>query len=283
MRQASPGTSVTLPYWDSTLDFDMTNPANSIIWSVPFLGNGDGQVTTGPFANWMTNSLQLTRNVGGASTLFSKEIINRLLTRCRNSQILTPTAQPNYDFEFFHGGPHVWVGGQMAFLNSAAHDPVFFMHHAYVDYVWEQFRQRQRRRCRVNPETDYPETQINLHVSNRTMDGFPNYRNIDGYRDYWTRYWYRYESAPTCTRFRSSCGSPYLRCDVQRQRCVSVERRTTTVLTPAGAGTVISQAAAIPARTTFQAAKAQESRISGAKFRAPPSEPRTAEAQLRSG
>lgn len=280
MRQISPGTGVSLPYWDSTLDFDMQEPANSIIWSAAFLGNGDGFVTTGPFANWTTNSLNLMRNVGGFSTLFSKEIINRILTKCRNSEILTPTAEPDFDFELFHGGPHVWVGGQMAFLNSAAHDPVFFMHHAYVDYVWELFRTRQARICRVNPETDYPTPSNDLHASERTMDGFPAYQNIDGYRNYWTRYWYRYERSPTCSLLQRSCGSPYLRCNVRRNRCVSVERPTRTPLASAPEISAAMVVEVLDVQDTFRRAQAQEAMISsGPRFRAPASEPRTMEAR----
>jgi hypothetical protein len=43
----------------------------------------------------------------------------------------------------------------MSDLNSAAHDPVFFNHHAYVDYIWEQFRMQQQQK-RINPASDYP-------------------------------------------------------------------------------------------------------------------------------
>ena len=42
--------SVTIPYWDSTLDFNMQKPENSILFSEIFIGNGRGIVYTGPFA-----------------------------------------------------------------------------------------------------------------------------------------------------------------------------------------------------------------------------------------
>ncbi|XP_045194325.2 uncharacterized protein LOC123549947 [Mercenaria mercenaria] len=273
---------LSLPYWDSTLDFNMMNPANSIIWSTPFLGNGDGFVTTGPFANWETPVGRLTRNVGGGSRLFSTEVIRAIMTRCRIREISEPTAQPQFNLELAHGGPHVWVGGQMSGLNTAAHDPVFFLHHAFVDYIWEMFRMRQARFCGVNPSRDYPPA-MGEHAAQRPMDGFPQYRNIDGYRAYWTRFWYRYERSPTCARWRPFCGTPYLRCDIGRQRCVSVARRVTA----APAGIAGARAVAFGGRNQPQTmasslrARAQESTVRiGPRFRAPPAEPRTLDARI---
>ncbi|XP_060590290.1 tyrosinase-like protein [Ruditapes philippinarum] len=146
-----------------------------------------------------------------------------VLTRCRIRDITAPTAMVQFNLERYHGGPHNWVGGQMSGLNTAAHDPVFFLHHAFVDYIWELFRIRQARFCGVNPSTDYPPT-MGLHAAERPMDGFPQYRNVDGYRSYWTQFWYRYERSPTCSMWQPFCGSPYLRCDMARQRCVSMAR-----------------------------------------------------------
>lgn len=268
---------LSLPYWDSTLDNDMENPVNSIIWTVPFLGNGDGFVTSGAFANWQTPVGPLTRNIGGGSSLFSKENIRRILTRCRTREISDPTAQPSFNLEIFHGGPHNWVGGLMSGLNTAAHDPVFFLHHAFVDYVWEMFRIRQARFCRVNPSTDYPMT-MGLHAAERPMDGLPPYRNIDGYMSYWTRFWYRYESAPRCSRFRPFCGTPYLRCDIRRRRCISVARRVGSEGQEAR-GVGFSAVRTANSQNALRA-RAQAASIDvGPKFRAPPPEPRTQDGQ----
>ncbi|KAH3689147.1 hypothetical protein DPMN_053108 [Dreissena polymorpha] len=129
------------------------------------------------------------------------------MTRCRTRDITSPTALPQFNLEFFNGGPHNWVGGQMSGLNTVAHDPVFFLHHAFVDFIWELFRNHQFFDCRVDPSSDYPEV-TGEHHSTRAMDGLPGYRNIDGYRSYWTQNWYRYEHSPTCP----VCNSPYLTC-----------------------------------------------------------------------
>lgn len=289
LRRITPGFPISLPYWDSTLDFDMPNPVDSIIWSETFLGNGNGLVVTGPFRNWVTNDGPLLRNIGSGSSLFTKEIIAQLLTRCRNEEILFPTAAADYDFEGFHGGPHVWVNGHMNRLDSAAHDPVFFMHHAFVDYIWELFRIRQARFCGINPEMDYPAGAPPLHAPGMPLAGLPPYRNIDGYRNYWTRFWYRYERSPVCSIWQPFCGTPYLRCDVTRQRCVSVARMGPSPV-PAGAAGFggAAGATALLERTqgtpeSNMQARAQVSMLRGRPFNAPPAEPRTQDAQIAMG
>ena len=45
----------------------------------------------------------------------------------------------------------------MTSVASAAHDPVFYLHHCFIDYIWEKFRERQRDICGEDPETDYIE------------------------------------------------------------------------------------------------------------------------------
>ena len=46
---------IMLPYWDSALDDHLGDLANSsIMWSPEFMGNSQGRVVTGPFANWPT-------------------------------------------------------------------------------------------------------------------------------------------------------------------------------------------------------------------------------------
>ncbi|KAL3860839.1 hypothetical protein ACJMK2_010903 [Sinanodonta woodiana] len=260
--------NVSLPYWDSTMDFDMTNPSESILWSSRFLGNGDGVVTSGPFANWDAGGAPLTRNIGGTSRLFSKQDINNILSRCRTREISERTALPQYSVEFIHGGPHNWVGGQMSGLNTAAFEPTFFLLHAFVDYIWELFRIRQRQLCNVNPSVDYP-TATNLHASNRAMDGLRGYRNIDGYADYWTQLWYNYESSPSCSRSNPSCRSPYLLCDQVRYVCVSRKREA---IGDVPSGFLAAESSA--------KSRMQEVMIDvGPRFSAPPSDGRSADVQ----
>lgn len=214
---------VTVPYWDSSLDFDIPDPTQSIIWTDSFLGNGDGAVTTGPFANWRTASGPLTRNIGSSSRLYSKESLQNILTRTRMSEISYPSASAMYNLEYHHNGPHNWVDGQMAGLETAPQDPVFYMHHAYVDYLWELFRIRQRQ-FGVDPSLDYPSNYGEaVHAPGNAMDGMAQYTNVQGYDDFWMSTVYTYDRAPSCSWMQPDCGSRYLRCDTGRSRCVSTE------------------------------------------------------------
>ncbi|KAH3859280.1 hypothetical protein DPMN_101998 [Dreissena polymorpha] len=264
---------LSLPFWDSTLDYDMVNPVHSIVWSPAFFGNGDGPVITGPFRYFAAHNGPLGRNIGFNSSLLTKESIRNIMTRCLTSEIVPLTAAPMFDLDALHGGPHMWVGGQLSMLETAAFDPVFFLHHAFIDYIWEIFRIHQFFDCGVKPNTDYPHVP-DLHAALRPMDALQGYINIDGYRNYWTQFWYRYERSPTCP----FCGSPYLRCDPIRGVCVSRERR----LSPdeGSPGPMGYSAAGTAASPRAARARAFVATLGvGRQFPAPPAEPRTQIAQ----
>lgn len=86
-----------------------------------------------------------------------------------------------YSLEGHHNGPHNWVGGHLPLPWVAAFDPVFFMHHAYVDAVWEVFRAQQIRNG-IDPGRDYPLQNEPGHGPFDIIDFrpyFPPIRNID--------------------------------------------------------------------------------------------------------
>lgn len=224
---------MTLPYWDSSLDFDMSDPIQSIVWSSQFFGNGDGVVTTGPFMNWVVEGGGLlTRNIASFGTsLMQKRLMDNIINPNNNIRFhwqitvwygQRPWLRQNV-LERQHDGVHAWVGGLMRGLSTAAQDPVFFFHHCFIDYVWEQFRMKQRN-IGIDSSNDYlPDFYLRdrpTHFRNRVMDGFPDYTNIAGYDDRFTRDIYNYERTPTCP----DCSSPYLFCDFARGVCVSADR-----------------------------------------------------------
>ncbi|KAK3085574.1 hypothetical protein FSP39_005484 [Pinctada imbricata] len=225
--------SVNLPYWDSTLDQYMDESAQSLIWSEDFLGNGDGAVTSGPFANWETSEGPLVRNIGVPDTqLYTHEQIFNTTRSTRMSQICNGQTDSEVDplvntgLEWHHGDVHVWMGGQMSMLTTSSYDPVFFMHHAFVDLIWEEFRQNSRR-AGVDINRDYPTANYGEHdfhgpdaplglTTNLTVAEAIDDENIP------PQVRYRYERRPSCGRNRD-CGSDKLRC-VQRGRnyiCIS--------------------------------------------------------------
>lgn len=165
LRRVDP--SVTVPYWDWTRD----RTANAVPWSADLLGGtgrpGDRQVTTGPFA-YATGDWTIRENVT------DEDYLTRDLGRSRDP-IDLPTkadvdhalADPVYDVSPWdstctrgfrnllegwttgrgsaswrtHNRVHRWVGGAM--LNGASvNDPVFWLHHAYIDLLWRRWQGR---------------------------------------------------------------------------------------------------------------------------------------------
>ncbi|XP_061197835.1 tyrosinase-like protein 1 [Saccostrea echinata] len=221
---------VPIPYWDSSVDHDMGDPTESVLWSDQFFGNGDGVVNRGPFRNMRTIlGGPVIRNIGtGDSALFTKDGVRAVLSRRNYEDIMEPKEGAEYMFslEGHHNGPHVWVGGHVASLNTAPYDPVFYMHHAFVDAVWERFREQQRANG-VNPETDYPATYPDGHGPDVMIDFRPYVNQIPNSFAMlnFIANLVRYEPFPACD---NQCNrSPHLRCDRTRRAptCVSRERR----------------------------------------------------------
>ena len=171
LQDIDPGVSV--PYWDWTTD----NTPSASLWAEDLLGGngraGDRQVMTGPFAygagNWtvndgVTESPFLTRNFGRPSspvTLPGKDDVSRALK------------DPVYDAEPWnsvstsgfrnriegwgirgsrgvsnHNQVHRWVGGLMAGAASP-NDPVFWLHHAFMDLLWTRWQKAHPRSAYV--------------------------------------------------------------------------------------------------------------------------------------
>ncbi|MDX3845233.1 tyrosinase MelC2 [Streptomyces europaeiscabiei] len=156
--------TVALPYWDWTAD----RTARSSLWAPDFLGgtgrSRDGRVMDGPFAastgNWPINvridgRTYLRRSLGSA--------VRQLPTRAEVDSVLAmstyDTAPWNSASDGFrnhlegwrgvnlHNRVHVWVGGQMG-TGASPNDPVFWLHHAFVDKLWADWQ-------RLHPGSPY--------------------------------------------------------------------------------------------------------------------------------
>jgi tyrosinase len=153
--------SVTLPYWDWTVD----RTAHSSLWAAGFLG-GDGtgstgQVTDGQFAG-AVGRWPITVKDDPADPSFLRRRIGarsdarKLPTAARQSKALelTPYDVAPWDdmlrdqqdpaqwggFRIglevpLHNLVHRWVGGNMLDMSSP-NDPVFWLHHCNLDRLW---------------------------------------------------------------------------------------------------------------------------------------------------
>jgi tyrosinase len=154
--------NVTLPYWDWSVD----NSTSSSIWNPDFMGgNGrtsDGKVMDGPFAydagNFRLKVIPdppentadyLRREFGThAGSLPTPGSVGV-------ARDVTPYDVPPWDdtstsgfrnkLEGFLGGTqlhnlvHEWVGGSMR-PRTSPNDPVFFLHHCFVDKLWAEWQ-----------------------------------------------------------------------------------------------------------------------------------------------
>ena len=200
--------SISIPYWDWTADAAMPDPSASPIWDENFLGgNGiesdDWRVASGPFAfskgNWpipkghdgpalrrqfgvWTPTLPTTQDLTLAmseifydtpnfnSSPFTIGFRNRLegwVTQRGDSRVRTAGSQ-------LHNRVHVWVGGSMLPMTSP-NDPVFFLHHCFVDKVWADWQSLQRE---ANPDAS-------PHYA--PEEGGPAGHNIDDQLKPWER------------------------------------------------------------------------------------------------
>uniref|UniRef100_A0A914VW86 Tyrosinase copper-binding domain-containing protein n=1 Tax=Plectus sambesii TaxID=2011161 RepID=A0A914VW86_9BILA len=226
LRQLDP--DVAVPYWDSTLDEGLPTPKDAILWTDDFFGGNNGNVISGPFANWVTthelgfvpNVKTLYRDVGTSpfGGLFKEADIEFAMSR---EQFEDFTACVDPTFELVHGVVHMFVGGYMADIAISPNDPTFFMHHCFIDFIWEQWRQSKQTLERR--EKDYPADDRScndFHYGSHLMQPFA-VKNIDGLLNNYTRDFYYYSPRSQCNNTNPDCGSPYIFCDTKKYRCLS--------------------------------------------------------------
>lgn len=134
--------NVMLPYWNWAMDSQA--PERSIVFSnTRFGGNGGsgGCVTTGAFASWRPHYPSphcLQRQFDASSKInafYSSDVITRIISQSADYDALRRA------IEFApHGSVHVGIGGDMALMQSP-NDPIFWLHHAYIDKIWEDWQQ----------------------------------------------------------------------------------------------------------------------------------------------
>lgn len=215
--------STSLPYWDSSVDQFMEDPTKSILWTSKYFGNGFGTLEVGPFAGFQTPGGALIRNIGSDGMLYDKRLIPRIWSKTRLREVSDPTSAPDDGIEEQHNGVHIWVDGHMNSLALAPHDPVFWLHHCFVDYIWEVFRMLQLSRG-INPAFDFVPTNKTGHNPDEEAFGIEGYINRDGYSDRIARL-VRYDPMPRCPL----CGgSPDMYCDISIGYCVSREQPNNT-------------------------------------------------------
>lgn len=148
-------------------DYYMRDPTESCIWTHKYFGNQYGYTRTGPFRYFNTPIGHLFRNVGSGGTLFHMDDLRNVLAQSRYKDITEPTAKKGSSLEGAHAGTHIWCDGIMNNIEYSAFDPIFFCHHAFTDYIYQVFRNKQQKRGK-DPSTDYIE--VNGKLSDQALN-----------------------------------------------------------------------------------------------------------------
>lgn len=147
---------VMLPYWNSSND----QSTGSALWDNSFLGQFD-------------SAWSLGRNLGNGGFLASPDTVDSVL------------GETTYDVFWdrlegeVHNGPHPWVGGLMGGATSP-HDPVFFLHHTYIDMLWAQWQLRNPAAPFV-PSAGAPDLGDHMHPWSTTVGDVIDHRDINVY------------------------------------------------------------------------------------------------------
>ena len=122
---------VTLPWWDWTIAHDVGVPAS---YADPTANGAPNPLASSP--------IQPTgREPGGSDHTVRQPGAPDAPPLPEPAQVQAVLALGDFvDFqtqlEDIHNGIHVWVGGTMSDISTAAYDPLFWAHHAMIDRIW---------------------------------------------------------------------------------------------------------------------------------------------------
>jgi tyrosinase len=148
LNRVAPG--VTIPYWDwSKRSPDSPTPISQRFTHDPIWGRfggaaGNAPIPNAPFRNWAPSGTPVTRdfrtgngNVGGGGgryTFLSSQDVAVLTSSIGEFGRFSDFLEAN------HNTPHVAVGATMSGVPTSPGDPIFWSHHAYVDYIWQRWQ-----------------------------------------------------------------------------------------------------------------------------------------------
>jgi len=136
--------SICLPYWDWVNEREIPEWLEN--FKPTMIVNG--------------NPVTVVRNPGSPASLPHQPDVDAAMSQ---------TTYTNFtqDLEGIHNGVHVWVGGTMSFIATAPADPIFWLHHANIDRIWDMW---QGDNLGENPT---------LAGSDATMDPWMSFDEID--------------------------------------------------------------------------------------------------------
>lgn len=143
LQKIKPG--ITIPYYDWSINNDKWTFDN--IWGRVGGANG-GPIPNKPFSGWrspLPNEHVVTRvMVANSATNGIGEQSADLESRAALDTAISRTDASFEEFanyvEVVHGLPHIEIGGDMSNGFYSPSDPVFYLHHAFVDKIWRDWQ-----------------------------------------------------------------------------------------------------------------------------------------------
>jgi tyrosinase-like protein/polyphenol oxidase-like protein len=114
IRKMSGDSNFALPYWNYELATERQLPA-------PFRNSGSPLFTSNRGAGWNSGAASLSSSAVAISGFMPTIPYYNAQSGCEG----TP-----------HGAVHVSIGGWMGSVPTAAQDPIFYLHHANIDRLW---------------------------------------------------------------------------------------------------------------------------------------------------
>lgn len=190
---ASNDCSIALPYWDWALE--SANPGNSEVFEDHYYGDNRSDLGTqddpqcirsGPFAGWRRTRNEQTwwRNAESGDRYdgcIRRKWRNRTFSTSARIETFKRRSSINLfqsGMEAAHGGVHCAIGGHMCagglgttgmpLAGLSPYDPIFHLHHAQVDKVWEDYQNINSRNRNA----------VNSRVNRATLDGFVKHSGL---------------------------------------------------------------------------------------------------------
>jgi tyrosinase len=136
------------PYWDELGDYESGSIHEAAIFDPVFGFGGDGGedscIQDGPFRDL---TLHMSRESNYANYCLSRSFDQQWFTWANRSNIEECFVMTEYNDawqcynEFPHSAGHAVIGGVMGDPVESSGDPIFYLHHAYLDRLWWQWQQ----------------------------------------------------------------------------------------------------------------------------------------------
>lgn len=224
-----------LPYWDNRLlSRSGPNPRDSIYFSEDLLGEANGKVTTGLAANFRTPNSSSCKEISETLAravptkmegLFKEDFVHFLHEAAEYKTLCLPW---NRTFESVHGLVHVFVGELMSYLSCAPCDPIFFLHHTFVDYMYEKHFRLLHKGNNLRANLTYPaiseEEEMEWYAGDTIMMPFGILHRDMLMSEFFVPNYHTSPGDVECSKDEDCCpnsNTKYVWCNVETKQCVA--------------------------------------------------------------